>query len=283
MSKLGLIIDTACDVPKEAYQKLNMAMLPLWVHFSDKSYRDLIDIEKDEFYDLLDKELPRTSIPSPTEVKEAIDKEFASGADEVLIITVSSGLSGVNNLSNLAANDYGGKVKVFDTKNVAIGAGFYGYRAASLRDEGHSADEIIKIMTDDRDNMRSKTYFAIPELDHLIKGGRIGKVQGAIGQILNIKPIITCNMDGIYYAIDKVRGFAKAQKKLIERVKKELSGTKDYYLSICHGSNPEALMLAKEALKGEVDRAKIYVEEQIAPTLATHTGRGLLGIAYYKL
>lgn len=215
-------------------------------------------------------------------MREAIDKEFASGADEVLIITLSSGLSGTNNLSNLIAADYDNKVKVFDTKNIAIGAGFYGYRAASLREEGLSTDEIINIMTDDRDNMRSKTYFAIPELDHLISGGRIGKVQGAIGQFLNIKPIITCNMDGIYYAIDKARGFAKAQKKLIERLKKELSGTKDYYLAICHGSNPEALMLAKEALKDEVNRAKIYVEEQIAPTLAVHTGRGLLGIAYYK-
>ncbi|WP_138159529.1 DegV family protein [Peptoniphilus catoniae] len=283
MSKLGLIIDTACDVPKEAYQKLNVAMLPLWVNFSDKSYRDLIDIEKDEFYDLLDKEFPKTSTPSLSEVRETIDKEFASGVDEVLIITLSSDLSGTNNLCNLVAEDYDGKVKVFDTKNIAIGAGFYGYRAASLRDEGDSADDIIKIMTDDRDNMRSKTYFAIPELTNLINGGRIGKVRGVIGQFLDIKPIITCNMDGIYYAIDKVRGFVKAQKKLIERVKKELSGTKDYYLAICHGSNPQALMLAKEALKDEVARAKIYVEEQIAPTLAVHTGRGLLGLAYYKL
>lgn len=121
MSKLGLIIDTACDVPKESYERLNMAMLPLWVHFSDKSYRDLIDIEKDEFYDLLDKELPKTSTPSPTEVKEEIDKEFESGVDEVLIITVSSGLSGTNNLCNLVAADYGGKVKVFDTKNLLKG------------------------------------------------------------------------------------------------------------------------------------------------------------------
>ena len=136
MSKLGLIIDTACDVPKEAYEKLNVAMLPLWVHFSDKSYRDLIDIEKDEFYDLLDKEFPKTSTPSPAEVREVIDKELESGAHEVLIITLSSGLSGTNDLCNLVAADYDGKVKVFDTKNIAIGAGFYGYRAASLREEG---------------------------------------------------------------------------------------------------------------------------------------------------
>lgn len=283
MSKVGIIIDTACDLPKEAYEELNVAMLPLWVHFSDKSYRDQIDIEKDEFYGLLDKEFPKTSTPSPLEIKEIVDKEFASGADEVIIITLSSRLSGANNLANLVAMDYDGKVKVFDTKNIAIGSGFYAYRAAELRDQGHSADEIIKIMEDDRAKMKSRTYFVIPELTNLINGGRIGKVKGVIGQLLHIKPIITCDADGVYYDVDKVRGFAKAQRILVDKIKDELKDTKDYYLSICHGANPEALEAVKDALKDEVARAKIYVEEQIAPTLAVHTGRGLVGVAYYKL
>lgn len=283
MSKVGIIIDTACDLPKEAYEELNVAMLPLWVHFSDKSYRDQVDIEKDEFYRLLDKEFPKTSTPSPMEIKEIIDKEFASGTDEVIIITLSSRLSGANNLANLVAMDYDGKVKVFDTKNIAIGSGFYAYRAADLRDQGHSADEIIKIMEDDRAKMKSRTYFVIPELTNLINGGRIGKVRGVIGQLLHIKPIITCDADGVYYDTDKVRGFAKAQRRLVDRIKDELKDTKDYYLSICHGANPEALKFVKDALKDEVARAKIYVEEQIAPTLAVHTGRGLVGVAYYKL
>lgn len=283
MSKVGIIIDTACDLPKEAYEELNVAMLPLWVHFSDKSYRDQVDIEKDEFYRLLDKEFPKTSTPSPMEIKKIIDKEFASGADEVIIITLSSRLSGANNLANLVAMDYDGKVKVFDTKNIAIGSGFYAYRAAELRDQGHNADEIIKIMEDDRAKMKSRTYFVIPELTNLINGGRIGKVRGVIGQLLHIKPIITCDADGVYYDVDKVRGFAKAQRRLVDKIKDELKDTKDYYLSICHGANPEALEFVKDALKDEVARAKIYVEEQIAPTLAVHTGRGLVGVAYYKL
>lgn len=283
MSKVGIIIDTACDLPKEAYEELNVAMLPLWVHFSDKSYRDLVDIEKDEFYGLLDKEFPKTSTPSPLEIKEIIDKELASGVNEVIIITLSSRLSGANNLANLVAMDYDGKVKVFDTKNIAIGSGFYAYRAASLRDQGHSADEIIKIMEDDRAKMKSRTYFVIPELTNLINGGRIGKVRGVIGQLLHIKPIITCDADGVYYDVDKVRGFAKAQRRLVDKIKDELKDTKDYYLAICHGANPEALEAVKDALKDEVARAKIYVEEQIAPTLAVHTGRGLVGVAYYKL
>ena len=283
MSKVGIIIDTACDLPNEAYEELNVAMLPLWVHFSDKSYRDQVDIEKDEFYRLLDKEFPKTSTPSPMEIKKIIDKEFASGADEVIIITLSSRLSGANNLANLVAMDYDGKVKVFDTKNIAIGSGFYAYRAAELRDQGHNADEIIKIMEDDRAKMKSRTYFVIPELTNLINGGRIGKVKGVIGQLLHIKPIITCDADGVYYDTDKVRGFVKAQRRLVDKIKDELKDTKDYYLSICHGANPEALEAVKDALKDEVARAKIYVEEQIAPTLAVHTGRGLVGVAYYKL
>ena len=283
MSKVGIIIDTACDLPKEAYEELNVAMLPLWVHFSDKSYKDQVDIEKDEFYELLDKEFPKTSTTSPIEIKEIVDKEFASGADEVIIITLSSRLSGANNLANLVAMDYEGKVKVFDTKNIAIGSGFYAYRAVDLRDQGHGADDIIKILEDDRAKMKSRTYFVIPELTNLINGGRIGKVKGVIGQLLHIKPIITCDADGVYYDTDKVRGFAKAQRRLVDKIKDELKDTKDYYLSICHGANPEALEFVKDALKDEVARAKIYVEEQIAPTLAVHTGRGLVGVAYYKL
>ena len=138
-------------------------------------------------------------------------------------------------------------------------------------------------MEDDRAKMKSRTYFVIPELTNLINGGRIGKVKGVIGQLLHIKPIITCDADGVYYDVDKVRGFAKAQRRLVDRIKDELKDTKDYYLSICHGANPEALEFVKDALKDEVARAKIYVEEQIAPTLAVHTGRGLVGVAYYKL
>ena len=74
-------------------------------------------------------------------------------------------------------------------------------------------------MEDDRAKMKSRTYFVIPELTNLINGGRIGKVRGVIGQLLHIKPIITCDADGVYYDVDKVRGFAKAQRRLVDKIK----------------------------------------------------------------
>jgi len=283
MSKIAIIADTACDLSKEYYENNHVEILPLWVNFSTGSYRDIIDLEKKTIYEMMDEELPKTSTPSPGEIKALIDECFKKGYDEVLIITISSGLSGIHNLSNLIAKEYQDKVKVFDTKNIAIGSGFYAIHAVEMRNQGKSMDEIINALETVKRKGKSCCYYTIPSLYHLTKGGRIGLVAGIIGGLLQFKPIIACNQEGIYYAVDKVRGFHKAQKTLIERVKKELSGMKNYYFSICHGDNLEALENATNELKEYIDHAKLFVTHQIAPTLTVHTGKGLLGIAYYIL
>lgn len=283
MKKFAIIADTGCDIPEDDCCRLGISTLPLWIHFSDGSYRDLVDMKKEEFYNLLDKEIPKTSTPSPQEVEDAIKKELENGYESVLIITISSKLSGFNNLCNLMAEEYNGKVKVFDTKNVAMGAGFYAYRAAELRDDGATIDEVYGTLMEERDNMSSRTYFAIPDLSNLISGGRIGKVKGTIGQLLSIKPIISCDTEGYYYTVEKARGFVQAQKKLVNRVKKELLEAGECYLGVFHGDNKEAFVETKKALTDEISRAKTYVESQISPSLAVHTGRGLVGVIYYKI
>lgn len=283
LKNFTIIADTGCDIPEDDCCRLGISTLPLWIHFLNGSYRDLLDIKKEEFYNLLDKEIPKTSTPSPQEVEDAIKKELNNGYENVLIITISSKLSGFNNLCNLVAGEYAGKVKVFDTKSIAMGSGFYAYRAAELRKEGASIDEVYNQLQEERDNMCSKIYFAIPELSHLIAGGRIGKVKGAIGQLLSIKPIISCDSEGVYHTVEKARGFAQAQKKLVSRVKKELLDTDKYYLGVFHGDNSEFFKQTKDVLAEKAQKALRYVEGQISPALAVHTGRGLIGVAYYKI
>lgn len=261
MKKFAIIVDTGCDIPENDYEKLNITALPLWVHFSNGSYRDLVDIKKENFYNLLDKEIPKTSTPSPQDVEDAIKKEFNAGYENVLIITLSSHLSGLNNLCNLIAGEYNGKVKVLDTKNIGMGSGFYAYRAAELRDSGATFEDTCKILEKERDQMVSRTYFAIPDLTNLIAGGRIGRVKGTVGKLLNIKPIISCDSEGVYYTVDKARGFKIAQKKLVERVKSEIADVNEYYLSVCHGDNEPALKQIKDALKDQINKAKLYIEE----------------------
>lgn len=283
LKNFAIIADTGCDISEDGFRKHGILALPLWIHFSDGSYRDLVDMKKEEFYNLLDKEIPKTSTPSPQEVEDAIKQELKNGHENVLIITISSKLSGFNNLCNLMAGEYNGKVKVFDTKNIAMGAGFYAYRAAELRNDGATIDEVYDTLMEERDNMSSRTYFAIPDLSNLISGGRIGKAKGTIGQLLSIKPIISCDTEGAYYTVEKARGFVQAQKKLVNRVKKELLEAGEYYLGVFHGDNKEAFEETKKALTDEISKAKTYTEGQISPSLAVHTGRGLLGIIYYKI
>lgn len=283
MKKFAIIADTGCDIPEDDCCRLGISTLHLWIHFSNGSYRDIIDIKKEEFYNLLDNEVPKTSTPSPQEVEDAVKKELNNGCENVLIITISSKLSGFNNLCNLMAGEYAGKVKVFDTKNIAMGAGFYAYRAAELRDAGNTLEKAYDILEKEREKMASKTYFAIPDLSNLISGGRIGKVKGTIGQLLSIKPIIGCDTEGSYYTVEKARGFVQAQKKMVNRVKKELSEATEYYLGVFHGDNKEVFEETQKALTDEISRAKTYVEGQISPSLAVHTGRGLVGITYYKI
>ena len=283
MKKFAIIADTGCDIPEDDCCRLGISTLPLWIHFSDGSYRDLVDMKKEEFYNLLDKEIPKTSTPSPQEVDDAIKRALGNGYESVLIITISSKLSGFNNLCNLMAGEYSGKVKVFDTKSIAMGAGFYAYRAVELRNDGATIDEVYDTLAEERDNMSSRTYFAIPDLSNLISGGRIGKVKGTIGQLLSIKPIISCDTEGYYYTVEKARGFVQAQKKMVNRVRKELSEASEYYLGVFHGDNKEAFAETKKALTDEISRAKTYIEGQISPSLAVHTGRGLVGIIYYKI
>ena len=116
-----------------------------------------------------------------------------------------------------------------------------------------------------------------------MKSGRIGKVSGILGSALNIKPIISCNEDGIYYTVAKVRGRKQSIQKLIDMTREKLGQHKNYYLSICHGDDYEEMLLMKEQLKDLVAGAKIYAEGQISPVLGVHTGPGLLGVGIMVL
>ena len=111
-----------------------------------------------------------------------------------------------------------------------------------------------------------------------MKGGRIGKVSGILGSALKIKPIISCNTDGIYDTIAKVRGRKQSINKMMEIARAKVGNHKNYYIALCHGDALDEMLQMKEELKDLISNAKIYSEGQISPVLGVHTGPGLLGI-----
>lgn len=202
--KIAVLVDTCCDVPQTFVEQYHMYVIPLKVVYKDAEYLDGVDITPEQVYQGLEREVPKTSLPSGERITEIFDQIRADGFQKVIAITLSSGLSGTNNMIHLIADQLEDmEVFIMDTKNISIGGGFHAIQAARYIEDGLSFDEIkAKLM---RGIDQCKVFFVVKTLEYLQKGGRIGLVASLFGNALNLKPIISCNDEGIYYTVAKVR------------------------------------------------------------------------------
>ena len=281
-NSIAVLADSCNDIPQELLEKYQIYTLPLMINYKDASYRDRVDITPEQVYERFQEEIPKTSLPLPETIVETFAKIKADGFDQVIVSAISSGLSGTYQTIKLLAEDIPDmRIAVIDTLNIAIASGFVALYAAEQIEAGLPFDEVV---TKTQAAVKKSTIlFGVGTLEYLMKGGRIVKVSGSLGSALNIKPIISCNEDGIYYTVAKVRGRKQSIQKLIDMTREKLGQHKNYYLSICHGDDYEEMLLMKEQLKDLVAGAKIYAEGQISPVLGVHTGPGLLGVGIMVL
>jgi len=281
-NKIAILTDSCSDVPQNLLERFGIYLLALSINYKDKSYRDGIDITPAEVYENLENEIPHTSLPSMGEIHETIEKIIADGYSQIIIPVISSGLSGTYNAFKSVCEDFKNiKTAVIDTKNIALGSGFLSIYAAQLVEKNLSFEEIVSKLEEKIKD--SHMYYSIQTLHYLVKGGRLGRVEGMLGSLLQIKPIIACDVDGIYYTVEKVRGRKQCINKLMEIVQEEIKDKKNYYLAISHGYAQEEADKVKEKMKPYIDKATLFVEGQISPALGVHTGPGLIGIGYFNL
>ena len=278
MEKIAVVCDTACDISLEEAKKLNIELIPLHIIYKDREYLDAFEISPKEVYDRFEEEIPTTSLPSEFEMVEIFKSLKNKGYEKFIVITISSGLSGTFNTAKSALLSTGFEHFCFDTKKIGIMSGVFAKFAATLRNEGYSFVEIRDLLIKNFHN--SKGYYTLETLKYLIKGGRIGKVSGVLAGVLNILPIISCNEDGIYYNVAKVRGKKNVYKKMAELIKKDAIG--DYEIYLCHGNNKDGLEEIKKYLYDEIRNAKDYRENQITATLGVHTGESLVGAVVFS-
>lgn len=276
--KIALLVDTCIDVPKSIVEQYNMYTIPLKIIYKDREYSDGVDITAEEVYGRIKEEVPKTSLPSGTEIIEKFDQIKADGYEKVLAVTLSSGLSGTCNLITMIAKEYEGlEIAVIDTLNIAIGAGFNAIQAAKYIEEGMSFETLKETVVGNIKN--SKVFFGVDTLEYLQKGGRIGLVASVIGTALNLKPIISCNDEGIYYNVAKVRGRKKSLEKILALAIEFGKQGKKYNIALVHGDAKEDAESLKAELLEALPNVDTFVEGQISPALGVHTGPGLVGIA----
>lgn len=280
--KIALLVDSGTDVPAEIMSQYGMYMLPLQIIYKDRTYTDKVDITAEEIYQRLPQEIPSTSLPDGETINKIFDRIKADGYEQVLVVTISSGLSGTYNVVRLMGeqrNDL--DIFVLDTKNIGIGAGLQAIRAAELLNEGVTWQELKEQLL--QEVVRNKVFFNVATLEYLQKGGRIGLVASILGNALKLNPIISCNDEGIYYTVAKSRGRKKSLDKTVELVKQYIGNHKQFRLAVAQG---DALAEAKEMktrLEQEFPQVKEIFFGQISPALVVHTGPGLLGVGVQLL
>lgn len=275
--KTVIVTDSSCDLSDEQLSRYGIRMISLRIVCQNAEYRDRIDIQEDELYELLTRELPKTSLPLPEDVTSLYESLAQEGVTDVIHMSISSGLSGTFNMVRMITQDFEGRMRVHmvDSRTLSMGLGMMVLAAARALEEGATPEEAIERAQAVRRNQLG--MFVIRTLEFLRKGGRIGKVEGVVGSLLQIKPIIYVNDEGIYATLAKARGYKSAVDTMVSEVKRFLGGAKAE-LSVVNGKAREEAEKLMERLKGELDVTGDAHIMSVSPVLAIHTGPGLLGI-----
>ena len=280
MQKIAVLTDSGCDVPRSAAETYNIHILPLKITYSGKTYTDNVDIAPRDVYDRFPREIPKTSTPNVAEIADMLDVIRSEGYTHVLCVCISSGLSGTYQTVCSALKEETSLVTyAFDSKNISIGAGIFALLAAEMAARGESFETIVETL--ERKRTDAKLFYYMDTLDYLVAGGRIGRVAGLVGGILKLKPIISCNEDGVYYPVGILKNKKRGVAKLIECAARFADGN-PCELALMNGdAEAEAAAVAHPLLEA-IPQGTIKVRGQIAASLAVHTGPGLIGILVFR-
>ena len=279
MTKISFITDSTAYLPDDFVKKNKITVVPLNLHLDENVYKDNVDITAQAFYERLEKSesTPSTSQPSAGEFMEAY-KEAAKGADAVVAVLISSGISGTVNSALLAKNEFKDvPVEVIDSKVTSAGLVFILKALIAKAEKGAKVDELGKTAGDVIDTLG--IYFVVDTLKYLHKGGRIGGASAFLGSALDLKPILFLNKEGTIDALEKVRTKKKAVKRLVE-IAVEKAGGKKAFVGVLHANAPQEAEALKAELASQIDCVEIALHP-ISPVIGTHTGPGTLGVVVH--
>jgi DegV family protein with EDD domain len=278
--KIALVTDSSSDLEKEIIERYNIQTIPLKIIYSDREYNDGVDISPEEVYERFDQEIPKTSMPSQTDIMKVFDRLREEGYKKILSIHLSCNLSGTVDVVKMISKQYEDlEIEVIDSKSVSIGVGMLVHEAAKLISQSIPMAEIKDALNKAKDKIN--VFYCVPVLDYLRKGGRIGLVAATLGTIMDLKPIISVNKDGRYYTCAKVRGRKKSLEKLVE-IAMDLMKDKKVNISVYHGAAKEEALKIKEYFANIPNVQEIFFG-QISPAMVVHTGPGLVGLAIHEL
>lgn len=289
MRTYQIISDSSCDIAPEYIEKTGLGIVPFFVSFDGENYyKEIYELTPNEFYDRINESsvFPKTSQPTIQDYLDVFEPHLKAGKD-ILCLCLTSNFSGsfqsAVNAKNILSETYPeARIEVLDSRNVTGIQGLLVWEVIRMRDEGYTLNQQLEKINILKET--TKINFTVDSLEHLQKGGRIGKAAALAGTILNIKPIIVAQY-GELFPESKVRGHKKALRTIMDMTRQEIGDQKEKYrLLLLYAEKerkPATEELANE-LKAEGFELITPPLAQVGITIGTHAGPTAIGICYIK-
>ena len=275
--RLALVCDSGCDVPQEYVDAYNIHVIPLNLIYPDGTYKSGADITTEQVIQRFATDVPTTSLPSPMDIENILNKVEAEGYDQALYIGLSSTLSSTSQTVRMVGRMMENlEVHIVDTKNIGLGAGMSVIAAGQMLEAGMDADAIIARLEKLVDV--TALYFVTDTLEYLHRGGRISDTTYRLGTALNIKPVITCAPDGSYVTAKKTRGLDRAIRAEVSMINSRMEGFSRVRIGISCTKQADFVDDIKKQLKARMGNIESIITGDISAALVVHTGPKLVGI-----
>ena len=268
-----VVVDSTSDIPAQLAKQWDITVIPAYVVFGGKSFRDRLDISEDEVYARLDQDsvFPTTSVPSPQDFADVYNK-LADETDEIISIHLTSRESGVYN-SALRGRELVKKkcrIEVVDSQLVAMACGLLVIAAAKAARAGANLEQVANEVRQAIPRIHLMLF--VDTLKYVVRGGRLGRPYGLLGGVLKVRPILTLREGKLV-----LTGVARTREKAIQRLfdfVKEFSRVSEIVVSYSTSSDDAEELAAR--LRAEFPSVPLYLT-RIGPVLGTHAGPGAMG------
>jgi len=276
----AIVLDSTSDLP-EGHGGPSWRVVPLYVRFGDgEARREYVDISTAEFYRLLREsdQPPKSAQPSPADFAAVFEE--LSGYERILCVVLSERLSGTFASAELAAKDFGGKVRVIDSRVTSGGTVILADAIQRRLDRGTDDEEIDALVESFR--RERGLLFTVDTLEYLVRGGRVGKAAGLAGQLLSVKPILAFD-DGEVAPLKRVRGRSKALGELEKIFRDSTEGQDDpnLHVGVGHAEAEKDCDELVRRLQGARPNASLDIVTTLGPVIGTHGGPGTLGLFWF--
>jgi DegV family protein with EDD domain len=269
-----VVTDSIADIPPDMVAELGIVPVPAYVIFGAETYRDGVDLSRQQFYNRLrtTTDLPGTAAPPPAHYEE-VYRRLGEETDEIISIHASSRLSAILNSATVAAEAVTGvRIEVIDSGQVTMGYGWLAVAAAEAAQEGAALDEIVALVEGLKP--RCRVLAVLDTLEFLHRGGRVDWIQATLGTLLRIKPIIQVR-DGEVALVERARTFRRSVARLLESVR--ALGVLERAL-VLHADAPAWAGRVADQLEEIIpDWERLITPAGV--TIASHAGPGAVGVA----